>query len=344
MTISRVSGISTPFGNTALQITNVGDPTPNLYDGVKYPISLLANTSYYLSFYAKLASGSPAFSSLMLGTSLDGATNTPCSYNGFVSTATLSTGYWYRVTCTFTATTVSGSTYIFVGQNDTTAGRTWYLTGATLTDTTSSSSEYTGSNIGFYTEGTLNLSGLALSNTLIQPSTESDAAFIVAAPNGNVGLQVDTVNGNLDTNYVLQLSNRAIVTTTSTTALEVRNSTTDGQLLDANTNANNTSNLDKNGGFEYNTSNPPELYTAYNGSTITVDNSTTNGAFNAYDGFNSGKVVTAASANSGISYNLTTSSFRQEHIPLLFMLKYLADLLRHLRPDQITEQLHLLVL
>ena len=78
MAISRATGVTAPYGSAALQITNSG--TPALLDGAKYPVSLLSNTSYTFSFYAKLASG--AFTTLAVGRSDNGSTDTSCAGRG----------------------------------------------------------------------------------------------------------------------------------------------------------------------------------------------------------------------------------------------------------------------
>ena len=235
-----------------------------------------------------------------------------CWPRGVLTTSTLVTTTWTRIACSFTTGTVSGSPYIFVGQNDTT-GRTWYADGASLTQNGVSNS----SNIAYYSEGTLNLNGLALGNTLIQPTTTSNTEFIVAAPNGTVGLQVDSINANLDTSYAFLTSGREVITNTANNALQVRNSTSDTPLISADT---TILDLDTNGSFEFSTANPPVSYAAnHSGVNLTVDTTVNN----AYTGNNTGKVVTSASAvaNSGINYALTTSTLAAGTYTLSFYAK-----------------------
>ena len=167
----------------------------------------------------------------------DGVTNqnTGCS-----ATQTPNTTLWLRFTCTFTytGTTNNGVSTIFIGQNDAIA-RTWYVDGVSLEQVATAS---------FYKEGTLNLNGLALGNTLIQPAANSNAALQVANVAGVNGLLVDTNGSTLTTSFATTIVSTATVTTSSTTALQVRNSTTVANLIKADTSTINNS--DTNGSFE----------------------------------------------------------------------------------------------
>lgn len=285
MAISQVTGVSAPYGSAAMQITNSG--TPAAGDGAKYQVNLSSSTTYALSFYAKLASGS--FSTLEWGRSDNGASITACSATGAPTT----TG-WTRFNCSFTTgTTTPGSSFVFIAQNDAT-GRTWYVDGVSLQQVNAGS---------YYSEGTLNWNGLALGNTLIQPAAASTQAFTVVTPSGTVGLNLDTVNFNLNTGFSILSSGREQITNTATNALQVRNATSLAPLLNLDT---TTLNLDTNGSFENSNTTATGHATNHAGVTLAVDTT----ANNAYVGGNTGSVVatTSAVANSGIKYNLTTTT------------------------------------
>lgn len=109
-------------GNASLKIAT----TATTNDGVNYPYSLTSDTTYTLSFYAKLDSGSAALSTMIVGWSNDGSTDSNC----LVVQTVIASG-WTRYTCTFTTGTTSGSPYIFIKQSGATA-RTWYVDSAQL--------------------------------------------------------------------------------------------------------------------------------------------------------------------------------------------------------------------
>jgi hypothetical protein len=289
VTDSQVSGLSAPYGSAAMQIANNGS-VPAILSGAEYPVSLSSNTTYALSFYTKLSNSSSSFSSLAMGWSNNGSANSACSNNGVVTMSTPTTANWTRVSCSFTTGTTSGPTYVFIGQNDTNTGRIWYVDGVSLVQTTSAS---------YYEEGQLNLSGLALSDILVQPTAASSTAFVVASPIGAVGLQVNTVSSVLSSSFATTINSTETISTANAAALQVRNGTTLAPLILANT---TISNIDTNGSFESSSSSATGYSVDHSGVTLSVDTT----ANNAYIGSNTGKVVTTTStvANSGVKYSM----------------------------------------
>ena len=300
MAISQDATQTAPFGSSDLKITNSG--TPVALNGAKYTVNMTNGTVYSLSFYAKAPS---AFTTLSEGWSNDGTNDltTNCSLTGSTSSTS-----WLRFNCTFTytGTTNNGVSYIFIGQNDTTS-RTWYVDGVSLEAVTSAS---------YYKEGTLNLNGLALGNTLVQPTVDSSEVFVVASVAGATGLRVNTQASTISSAFAANftstlavtgattLSNTLLVNSTSTNGFRVRNATSLANLI--NTDTTTINNSDTNGSFENSTSTATGYATNHAGVTLTVDTT----AGNAYEGGNTGKVVatTSAVANSGIDYPLTTAT------------------------------------
>ena len=92
-------------------------------DGAKFAYSLSASTQYTFSIFVIGATG---FSTLQIGYSADGSTDTSC-----LSAQTVATTYWKRFTCTFTTGAVSGSPYVYLKQTDATI-RTFYADAAQL--------------------------------------------------------------------------------------------------------------------------------------------------------------------------------------------------------------------
>ncbi len=91
-------------------------------DGAKLNITLSDSTQYTLTFYAKLSSGT--MTTLAAGYSSDGSTDTNCTLNS----TTLSTSQWNRYTCTFTtASSHSGTPFLYIKQTDASTAHTYYL-------------------------------------------------------------------------------------------------------------------------------------------------------------------------------------------------------------------------
>ncbi len=108
--IARITSDSA-VGNASLDATT----TAAANDGMKYAISLVSNTKYSLSFYAKVSGTPGAF--LSYGYAQDGSTETGSTTS--LTQNVLSNG-WTRYNLTFTTATVSGSPYVFIKQSDAT--------------------------------------------------------------------------------------------------------------------------------------------------------------------------------------------------------------------------------
>ncbi len=124
-----------------------------------------------------------------MGWSDTGASPTNC--NGTQQPqATVVTGAWTRIFCTFTTGSTSGSPYVFFGQTDATI-RTFYIDGAQLELTTGigAATAYRESNIGL--NGTIN------TPVNLQNAANSSTAFNVQNATGQNMLTVDTVNNQV---------------------------------------------------------------------------------------------------------------------------------------------------
>jgi hypothetical protein len=173
-TISRITS-QQYIGSASLQVAT----TALANDGVKYPITLSANTTYTAGFYIKLSSGT--FTTLNYGYSSDGSTETDCK-TGQQS----KTGGWMIMNCTFTtAGSVTGSPYFYIKQTDATA-RTFYIDAFQMVP---------GSDIGAYYEGKINTAGTIFSGPVaIQNDNNSQSVFQVQDSVGTTLLGVDAVN------------------------------------------------------------------------------------------------------------------------------------------------------
>ncbi len=115
------------FGNRALQV----NATTTAGDGAKYNITLPISSTFTISWYDKVASGSIA--DITAGYSLDGTTGNEVDCTS-INTQAVSTSYTQH-TCTITTTsTVPTSTsYIYIQQNGAQGGsHTIYVDGVTL--------------------------------------------------------------------------------------------------------------------------------------------------------------------------------------------------------------------
>ncbi len=125
-TLTRVTSTTTsPYsGNASLQIATTGANSTNA--GATYNVSLSGTTTYALSFYVK-ASGSTNLSTLEIGRSEDGSTDTSCA-----TAQTANPSNWTRLTCTFTTGDApSGTTYVYIKQTDST-NHTFFVDGVQL--------------------------------------------------------------------------------------------------------------------------------------------------------------------------------------------------------------------
>lgn len=110
------------LGNGSMQFTT----TAAANDGVKYNYALASQTTYTMTFYVKNGTNTAAVSTISLGRSEDGSTDSDCA-----TLQTISGAGWTKLTCTFTTATVSGTDYIYLKQSDANA-RTIYVDSAEL--------------------------------------------------------------------------------------------------------------------------------------------------------------------------------------------------------------------
>jgi hypothetical protein len=156
--------------------------------GAKYttgnaqPTQLAISSTYTLSWYAKLASGS--FTDMAAAYARDGSTETNC-----VTGQTVTTSGWTRFSCTITTDGVapSASAYIIIKQVGATA-RTFYIDGVQLE---------AGSTLTEYGAGSIFLNGTITSPVNFKNKDNSTSAFTVQNSAATPLFQVDTMNNRL---------------------------------------------------------------------------------------------------------------------------------------------------
>ncbi len=165
------------FGTKSLQANT--SATTNA--GVKYNTTTLlsASTTYSLSFYAKIDSGTFTVQAGRSDTDVFGG-ETTCT----LSSTTVSTT-WTRFTCSFaTGATVTTGGYIFIRQSDAVA-RTWYIDGVQLEQAAASTN---------YREGKIQINGTVTSPIIFQNQADSNQAFQVQNAAGTSVLRINTAN------------------------------------------------------------------------------------------------------------------------------------------------------
>ena len=140
-------------------------------DGVKYNYSLASQTTYTMTFYVKSNVLTAATSTINIGRSENGSTDSDCA-----TSQTVNGGGWSKLTCTFTTGNVTGTDYIYLKQSDATA-RTLYIDAVELQ---SSGNLNTNPDVEVDTSGWSTYSSPTLSQTTSQAYT------------GSGSLQVDT--------------------------------------------------------------------------------------------------------------------------------------------------------
>ncbi|HSX17216.1 MAG TPA: hypothetical protein VLH86_03890 [Patescibacteria group bacterium] len=169
-------------GNASLKITtgvtaNAGAtyPTKNTY-----PTQLAISSTYALSWYAKLSSGS--FTDIKAGYARDGSTWIDC----IPTNQTVVTGGWTRFTCTF-ATNGSAPNASAAIRFIQTAGsaRTFWIDGIRLEKNTFANP---------YGNGSISLDATIVSPLNLRNNSDNTAAFLIQNTSGQSILNVDTVN------------------------------------------------------------------------------------------------------------------------------------------------------
>jgi hypothetical protein len=162
------------YGNAALSINTSATSTA----GAKYDTTSLlsSTTTYSLSFWAKIASGSFTVQAGRSDTDAFGG-ETTCT----LSSTTVSTT-WNRYTCTFTTSTVTTGGYIFIRQSDSTS-RTWFIDGVQLEAASAPTN---------YREGSLQFNGTITSPTIFQNQADSPSAFQIQNALSSNTLSADT--------------------------------------------------------------------------------------------------------------------------------------------------------
>jgi hypothetical protein len=175
------------YGNASGKITT----TAVSNDGAKYAFTMTNTQVYGLSFWAARTTGSDF--TVRFGRADNGSTGgeTNCS-TGTVTTT------WTRFTCTFTAGAQSGTPYVYITQNDSTA-RSFFIDGVQLELTT----------VTAYREGNVQLNGTITAPTTFKNQADTVSALDVQNASGTSQLTVDTVNGkvSLATAGILQTNN-----------------------------------------------------------------------------------------------------------------------------------------
>ncbi|HEX4774701.1 MAG TPA: hypothetical protein VH234_04240 [Candidatus Saccharimonadales bacterium] len=169
------------IGSAALSVTSGTTATAN--DGTKYTVgtAISASTTYTLSWYAKLNSGTMTAISAVY--SPDGSTTVNCT----PSNQTVVTTGWTRFSCSFASGTPTASAYLLIRNGDTTT-RTFFIDAVQLEAASSATA---------FKEAGLALNGVINSPVAFENTTNSTTAFQVQNSNGSNYIQVDTVGANL---------------------------------------------------------------------------------------------------------------------------------------------------
>ncbi|MBI5357474.1 carbohydrate binding domain-containing protein [Candidatus Saccharibacteria bacterium] len=104
------------LGNGSLSIANDA-----ANEGAKYDYALASQTTYTLTFYAKSSSLTVAATTINIGRTEDGATDSNCATG-----QTINGAGWTKISCVFTTGNVTGTNHIYIKQTDATA-RTIYI-------------------------------------------------------------------------------------------------------------------------------------------------------------------------------------------------------------------------
>jgi hypothetical protein len=269
------------FGNWSLRDTT----NANANAGASYatgntqPTALAINTTYTLSWYTKLSSGT--FTDIKGRYTRNGSSFVEC----IPGNQTVLTTGWTRFSCTFTTdgTSPTSSAAVQIVQTAAT-GRTFWIDGVRLE---------AGSVAHTYGAGTLTMDAILGSPVTIRNKSDSTSAFNIQNAAGNTMFNVDTVNGQVsiqsvvNSNAALNLKNAA-----GTNILNVGTAPYSNEIL--------------NPDFEAGVA----TGWAVRGSAINLAASTTFSKFGRYSLF----VRTNSSANNGVQYTVglkpsTTYSF-----------------------------------
>jgi hypothetical protein len=172
------------FGNWALKVTS-----SNANSGAEYTLGsstttmLAASTTYTLSWYARLNSGT--FTDMMARYSRNGSVFTNCT----PAAQTIVTTGWTRLTCTFTTDSTPATNGSLLEIIQTGAGaHVYWIDGVRLE---------AGSVAHTYSAGSLNLDAALTSPVNIRTKQDSTSALNVQSTGGTSVLNVDTVNNKL---------------------------------------------------------------------------------------------------------------------------------------------------
>jgi hypothetical protein len=190
--VTRVT--TTAWNGTAALQAVVSPATANA--GVKNNIGtqniLATNTTYTLSFYAKLKSGDPAFSDISAQYYRNSTPTLDATCANFNTQLVVSTG-WTRVTCTFTTSLTAGAStgYIQIYQAAS-AARTFYIDGVQL--------EATSNVATAYGAGGIRTNAVITSPVTARNAEDSTTAFQVQNAAGGDLIDVDTLNTTVTLN------------------------------------------------------------------------------------------------------------------------------------------------
>jgi hypothetical protein len=147
--------------------------------GTSQPTVLAINTTYTLSWYSKLSSGT--FTDIKGRYTRNGASFVEC----IPSNQTVITTGWTRFSCTFTTdgTAPTGSAAVEIVQTGIASGHTYWIDGARLE---------LGSTATAYGNGAVSLDALITSQLNLRNTSDSTTAFQIQNASGAVALNVDT--------------------------------------------------------------------------------------------------------------------------------------------------------
>ncbi len=133
--VSSINLQRPPSGFSYLNIT-----TSATGHGTQYPVTLTASTSYVLSAYVKVGSGT--MTTLVLGRQDQSGTDIDCAASPTITTS------WQRVSCSFTTGGTISSSNIYIKQSDAT-GRNIHVDAVQLIDSAAQNTFYQSGDINF---------------------------------------------------------------------------------------------------------------------------------------------------------------------------------------------------
>ncbi len=207
VTASQVN--STAYsGSASLQVVTTGTASTGAQN--KLGAALAVSTTYTLSFYGKLNSGS--FTDIAAAYSRDGTAGTEVACANY-NTQTIVTGGWTRVTCTIATTSTAGTTSAYIAIRQTAgASRTFFLDSVQI--------EAANNIASLEGAGSLALNAVVTSPLGLRNTENSTTAFTIQNAAATTIFNVDTLNNVVTASSQLTIGTGANTVTFSGSTFE----------------------------------------------------------------------------------------------------------------------------